>query len=41
VAEAARRLGAHRGTPVCYTNSAAVTGDEREVVAYAGMVFEE
>lgn len=40
VVEAARRLGAHRGVPVCYTNSAAVTGDEREVVAYAGMVFE-
>jgi hypothetical protein len=41
VIEAAGRLGARRGTPVCYTNSAAVTGDEREVVAYAGMVFEE
>ena len=41
VAEAARRLGATHGVPVCYTNSAAVTGDDREVVAYAGMVFEE
>lgn len=39
VAEAARRLGVERGERVCYTNSAAVTGDEREVVAYAGMVF--
>ena len=37
--EALRRLGARRGEVVCYTNSGAVTGDDREVVAYAGVVF--
>ncbi|RMF73781.1 MAG: AmmeMemoRadiSam system protein B, partial [Acidobacteria bacterium] len=37
--EALRRMGARRGEVVCYTNSGAVTGDDREVVAYAGVVF--
>ena len=37
--EALRRLGARRGEVVCYTNSGAVTGDDREVVGYAGVVF--
>ncbi len=37
--EALRRLGARRGEQIVYTNSGAVTGDDREVVAYAGMVF--
>ncbi len=36
---ALRRLGVTRGETVCYTHSGLVTGDEREVVAYAGMVF--
>jgi len=34
---AARALGATRGELVAYANSGAVTGDEREVVAYAGL----
>ena len=34
-----RRLGAASGKLVVYTHSGAVTGDDREVVAYAGMVF--
>lgn len=37
--EALRRLGATRGETVVYTHSGVVTGDDREVVAYAGMVF--
>ena len=34
-----RRLGVRRGKLACYTHSGIVTGDEREVVAYAGMIF--
>lgn len=37
--EALRRLGAKRGELAVYTHSGMVTGDDREVVAYAGMVF--
>ena len=40
VMEAARRLGAHRGTVVDYRHSGLVTGDDREVVGYAGVMFE-
>ena len=36
---AARALGAERGRLVAYTSSGDRTGDYREVVAYAGMVF--
>jgi AmmeMemoRadiSam system protein B len=36
---AIHRRGASRGRLVEYTNSGVVTGDDREVVAYAGMVF--
>jgi predicted class III extradiol MEMO1 family dioxygenase len=36
---AARALGASRGRLVAYTSSGDRTGDYREVVAYAGMVF--
>jgi AmmeMemoRadiSam system protein B len=36
---ALQRLGATGGRVVSYTHSGMVTGDEREVVAYAGMVF--
>ncbi len=36
---ALRDLGAVRGEEVVYTHSGVVTGDAREVVAYAGMVF--
>lgn len=39
VAEAARRLGATRGTVVDYRHSGWVTGDDSSVVAYAGMVM--
>jgi hypothetical protein len=38
-AEALRLLGARRVERVCYTHSGLVTGDEREVVAYAGLLF--
>jgi AmmeMemoRadiSam system protein B len=37
--EALRRLGATRGEQVVYTHSGVVTGNDREVVAYAGVVF--
>jgi len=37
--EALRRLGATRGEQVVYTHSGVVTRDDREVVAYAGVVF--
>ncbi|NJN64235.1 MAG: AmmeMemoRadiSam system protein B [Acidobacteria bacterium] len=33
------RLGARSGDVVCYTHSGEVTGDDREVVAYAGVVI--
>ncbi len=33
------RLGVRSGETICYTHSGMVTGDESEVVAYAGMVF--
>ncbi len=36
---ALRALGATEAERICYTHSGAVTGDEREVVAYAGVVF--
>ncbi len=36
---ALRRLGCGGGEVVCYTHSGEVTGDDREVVAYAGMIF--
>ena len=39
VAEAARRLGAERGTVVDYRHSGWVTGDDSSVVAYAGVVL--
>lgn len=38
VLEAARQLGARRGEVVDYRHSGWVTGDDREVVAYAGVV---
>ncbi len=38
VLEAARRLGAERAEVVDYRHSGWVTGDDREVVAYAGVV---
>lgn len=34
-----RHLGVSQGELACYTHSGIVTGDEREVVAYAGMTF--
>lgn len=37
--EALRLLGATKGDQVVYTHSGVVTGDDREVVAYAGVVF--
>lgn len=37
--EAMRTLGATRGEEVCYTHSGLVTGDDRDVVAYAGALF--
>ena len=37
--QAARALGARKGTLVSYTNSGDRTGDHREVVAYAGLIF--
>ena len=37
--EALGRLGCTGGELVCYTHSGEVTGDDREVVAYAGMIF--
>jgi len=40
VMEAARRLGATHGTVVDYRHSGLVTGDDREVVSYAGVLFE-
>ena len=40
VIEAARRLGAVRGEVVDYRHSGLVTGDDREVVSYAGVLFE-
>jgi len=40
VIEAARRLGASQGTVVDYRHSGLVTGDDREVVSYAGVLFE-
>ena len=36
---ALRRRGEVTGRLVQYTHSGVVTGDDREVVAYAGMVF--
>ncbi len=36
---ALRLLGCTGGELVCYTHSGEVTGDDREVVAYAGMIF--
>jgi hypothetical protein len=36
--QAARALGASRAELVCYANSGDVTGDQREVVGYAGVV---
>jgi AmmeMemoRadiSam system protein B len=39
VLEAARQLGAQRGEVVDYRHSGWVTGDDREVVAYAGVVL--
>jgi len=39
--EAARRLGAVRGALVDYRHSGLVTGDDREVVSYAGVLFED
>jgi AmmeMemoRadiSam system protein B len=36
---ALRRLGVRTGELTVYTHSGVVTGDRREVVAYAGMVF--
>jgi MEMO1 family protein len=38
--QACKQLGARKASLVEYTNSAAVTGDQREVVGYAGMVIE-
>ncbi|MDH4131764.1 MAG: AmmeMemoRadiSam system protein B [Gemmatimonadota bacterium] len=40
VMEAARRLGAHRGTVVDYRHSGLVTGNDADVVSYAGVLFE-
>jgi AmmeMemoRadiSam system protein B len=40
VVEAARRLGAERAEVVDYRHSGWVTGDDSEVVAYAGVVIE-
>jgi len=40
VIEAARRLGASRAEVVDYRNSGLVTGDERRVVGYAGVLIE-
>jgi AmmeMemoRadiSam system protein B len=37
--EAMRTLGATRGEEICYTHSGLVTGDDRDVVAYAGVLF--
>ncbi|MDQ7006079.1 MAG: AmmeMemoRadiSam system protein B [Acidobacteriota bacterium] len=37
--EALRLLGARSARTVCYTHSGEVTGDDTEVVTYAGMVF--
>ena len=39
VLHALRDLGCTGGELVCYTHSGEVTGDDREVVAYAGMIF--
>jgi len=39
VLEAARQLGATRGTVVDYRHSGMVTGDDTDVVAYAGVVI--
>jgi hypothetical protein len=39
VLEAARRLGATAGEVVDYRHSGRVTGDDRSVVAYAGMIL--
>lgn len=36
---AAKALGATRGEVVRYTTSAEVTGDETQVVAYAGVLI--
>lgn len=41
VAEAARRLGAGRGALLDYRHSGMVTGDDRDVVSYAGMLLGE
>ncbi|TFG48398.1 MAG: AmmeMemoRadiSam system protein B [Gemmatimonadales bacterium] len=41
VIEAARRLGALKGTVVDYRHSGLVTGDDRQVVSYAGVLFED
>ena len=40
VMEAARLLGAIRGTVVDYRHSGLVTGDDRRVVGYAGALLE-
>jgi hypothetical protein len=37
---AARQLGASKGTVICYGNSGDVTGDQSEVVGYAGVLVE-
>ncbi len=37
---AARRLGAQKGTLVRYGNSGEITGDQSEVVGYAGVIIE-
>jgi hypothetical protein len=37
---AARQLGASRGRVICYGNSGDVTGDQSEVVGYAGVLIE-
>jgi AmmeMemoRadiSam system protein B len=37
---AAKCLGALKGEVVCYGNSGEVTGDQSEVVGYAGVVVE-
>jgi hypothetical protein len=36
--QAAKALGASRAELVCYANSGDVTGDQREVVGYAGVI---